>query len=702
MKRLFLGLSLAGTILPMQLSAAEVDEELWDEEIPMVLSATRLKQAQSEAPASITVIDKSMLENLGVRKLPEIFRLVPGMQVGYVNGNQAAVGYHGLTDDNSRRMQVLIDGRSIYQQALSRILWFDLPLAIENIERIEVIRGPNTASYGANSYLAIINIITRHPSDTNGMEVVFRSGQRGVNDLTASWSNVVENLEYRITVAKIEDDGFDLQRDKVTERFDSSDSNFIQFDGIYNDEAEQYRLQAGFKTGARQIDRFFGEITPYHEIEDDHSFVQFSYTNNISNHRKRKIQFYYDANKISENWQACLPRLLLTDELFDLFSMDSIYTDELVDALFTGAPPPTPSTAEIANQTSLVLGRAFTDGAIETCGYANQDLDETRFDLEWEETLKLNDSTRMVAGANLRIDRTQSESFFAQKISKNTARIFANVEWKSSQDTLFNFGANVENDEDAGTEISPRIALIHHLGETHTIRAIAALATRTPDIFEESANRKYLVRSLTPQLPGGVTQSYFYQHAKSNGGLSAEKIRSFEVGYFGHFPATGILFDIKIFHDELSDIIEGSTQLDQFEISNSGDVTFSGIEAQLDYKISNQLRWWNTYAYLDIDDTIIKIHLKSSISNSGSSALFYTPGNGWNLALAAYSNSTWYGAEFIRGDVSVSYNFNFNNSWKLNSRITWQHRFDDNYLFDASNLFTDADTFYLQFVLSQQ
>ena len=701
MNKLALGLFLATTFTSTQLDAFDTEDELWDVEIPVVLSATRLKQAQSEAPASITVIDRSMLESLGVRKLPEIFRLVPGMQVGYVNGNQAAVGYHGLTDDNSRRMQVLIDGRSIFQSALSRVLWFDQPLAIENIERIEVIRGPNTAAFGSNSYLAIINIITRHPSDSPGVELVFRSGNRGVNDITGSFSKVVKNLEYRVTIANIQDGGFDLQRDLVTERHDDADAKFIQIDGIYHRDTEQYRFQAGYKTGKREIDQFLGEITPFHDIDNQHSFLQFSYTDSISEDRQRKIQFYYDNNNIKESWMSCLPRLLFTTELFDLYSLDSSYTDALVNALFTGAPPPTPTSVEISNQTSLVLARAFTDGGIETCGSANQNLNETRVEFEWEETFRLNTETRMVAGANFRKDSVTGESFFAGNLSKYTARIFTHIEWRQSDQTIYNFGANLENDEKSGTEFSPRIAVIRHLGEQHTFRAIVALATRTPDHFEESANRRYLLRNITPALPIAGTESFFYQHSQSEGGLTAEKIRSFELGYFGHFANNGLQIDVKLFRDRLTDLIQGNTNINLFSLSNAGKITFSGLEAQLDYKISNHLRWWNSYAYMDIDDTTLQVHLKSAITHSGSTALFYTPWNDWNISIAAYANSNWYGSEFIRTDISAAYKYKLNDSWSLKTQITLQHRFDDDYLFDSRNLYEDKNAFYVQFSLAQ-
>ena len=122
-----------------------LSEEDFLGEVPVVLSATRLEQPEWEVPSAVTVIDREMIRASGVRDVADLFRLVPGMQVGYQYGHRPVVTYHGLSDQGSRRMQVLIDGRSIYSPFFGGVFWVDQPLAIEDIERIEVIRSPNSA-----------------------------------------------------------------------------------------------------------------------------------------------------------------------------------------------------------------------------------------------------------------------------------------------------------------------------------------------------------------------------------------------------------------------------------------------------------------------------------------------------------------------------------------------------------------------------
>ncbi|MDR6929375.1 TonB-dependent receptor plug domain-containing protein, partial [Pseudomonas sp. BE134] len=139
-----------------------------NEPLPQVLTATRLKQSPAAVPGSMTVIDSELIVATGARDIAELLRLVPGMMVGNITGNQAAVNYHGTNATAARRLQVLIDGRSVYRAGLATVDWSDIPVAMEDIERIEVFRGPNTVSYGANALMAVVNIITRNPADSLG------------------------------------------------------------------------------------------------------------------------------------------------------------------------------------------------------------------------------------------------------------------------------------------------------------------------------------------------------------------------------------------------------------------------------------------------------------------------------------------------------------------------------------------------------
>ena len=216
-----------------QLQAEEFIDEFTDgdlsaafsleDDIPVVLTAARLRQPRSEVPASVTVIDAQQIQAWGVRTLPEVLRYVPGMFIGHGDDqNNAAVAYHASSPSLMRRLQVLVDGRSVFRAGIASVVWDDIPVAMEDILRIEVTRGPNAAAYGANSFLGVINIITKHPGDTLGTRVRYRNGNQGVDDAFVShaWNTGLNS--YRLTFNLQASDGFDGSREST----DPGEDNF--------------------------------------------------------------------------------------------------------------------------------------------------------------------------------------------------------------------------------------------------------------------------------------------------------------------------------------------------------------------------------------------------------------------------------------------------------------------------------------------
>ncbi len=154
MKHKLYCLLIGSALISQSLYAAEdlTSDNYFLDEMPVVLSANRLRHSLSDVPAAVTVIDKAMIKASGVKKIVELFRLVPGMQVGSRREMLASASYHGMSDEYARGMQVLVDGHSIYNAAFGGVFWTDYPLLIEDIERVEVIRGPAASSYGPNAF----------------------------------------------------------------------------------------------------------------------------------------------------------------------------------------------------------------------------------------------------------------------------------------------------------------------------------------------------------------------------------------------------------------------------------------------------------------------------------------------------------------------------------------------------------------------
>ncbi len=131
-----------------------------------VTSASRRPQCLSDVAAAIFVITPEDLRHSGVTSVPEALRMVPGIEVARINSSNWAVTARGFNNRFANKLLVLIDGRNIYSPIFSGVSWEEQNLLLDNIERIEVIRGPGGSLWGVNAVNGVINIITKKARDT--------------------------------------------------------------------------------------------------------------------------------------------------------------------------------------------------------------------------------------------------------------------------------------------------------------------------------------------------------------------------------------------------------------------------------------------------------------------------------------------------------------------------------------------------------
>lgn len=133
-----------------------------------VTSVSKKEETLMEAASAIYVITQEDLRRSGATSIPEALRMVPGMQVARIDSNTWAITSRGFNSRFASKLLVLIDGRSVYQIITSGVYWDSQDMALEEIDRIEVIRGPGGTLWGANAVNGVINIITKHSKKTQG------------------------------------------------------------------------------------------------------------------------------------------------------------------------------------------------------------------------------------------------------------------------------------------------------------------------------------------------------------------------------------------------------------------------------------------------------------------------------------------------------------------------------------------------------
>src|SRR5690242_529390 len=145
-----------------------------------VTSVSKKGQPVSRTAAAIYVITQEDIQRSGMTSIPELLRMVPGMDVAQINANNWAVSLRGFNDRVASRLLVLIDGRSLYSPDFAGVFWQIQQLMLEDIERIEVIRGPATTLWGVNAVNGVVNIITKKAKDTQGGLVSAGGGAQGI------------------------------------------------------------------------------------------------------------------------------------------------------------------------------------------------------------------------------------------------------------------------------------------------------------------------------------------------------------------------------------------------------------------------------------------------------------------------------------------------------------------------------------------
>ena len=683
-----------GVVAAQDWSGAGVQDAPQTDALPQVLTTSRLRQSKAQTPGTVTILEGELLRDLGVLNLWDAFRLVPGMTVGYVGSNDPVVSYHGTVAVEQRRLQVLVDGRSYYNASLADMDWTNLPVPIDAIDRIEVTRGPNAAAYGANSFLAVINIITRSPSDTHGVELRGTQGLRGDDGFGHYYGSVGSKtgpLDWRLSVNQRRSDGFDFRyrRDASGSRTDRTRNSRDGYDTLsinYSGElalgaTDRLAVEAGYhelneKVDPSEYDGFNPITNPDITGEDWHGSI--TWHHEPSADRFFELQLYHQTRDRRQGWRASFP------------DPEAVLDD--------GAVPD-----------------GVTIPAFETD--VNEDLEETRTHIEFQQTNVFSPTTQLVFGASYREDRYESDTFFNGSGETNRSRVFANLEHQPTPWLTTNLGGMWEDDSLSGSFFSPRGAANIHFSDNQTLRFVFSRAHRLPDPFESRPDWQYRGENVTPEelrpfLEGQRRGPNLSTASPEVRPLEEETITSREISYLYQKRMTTGLFqgEIKLFRDSLDNLISGVTNLglnendeSRWDLENNVDQTQKGFELEANLEMrGSRLRL--TYGYLDTEGRytgeresdperqreLVRLEQRLNARHSGSVAWIQRFGRGISGAVSYYFTDQLRNFHFERLDARVS------RRWHLDTTMVelagvYRHYLTEDPLYRKDNNWADQN-----------
>jgi iron complex outermembrane recepter protein len=164
-----------------------------------VTSVSKRSQKVADAAAAVFVITQEDIRRSGATSIPDALRMVPGLEVAQIDENKWAIGSRGFNGRFDNKLLVLIDGRSVYTPLFSGVYWNVQDVVLEDVDRIEVIRGPGATLWGANAVDGVINIITKSAKATQGGLVSAGAGSQEATAETVRYgSKVKDNTYYRV------------------------------------------------------------------------------------------------------------------------------------------------------------------------------------------------------------------------------------------------------------------------------------------------------------------------------------------------------------------------------------------------------------------------------------------------------------------------------------------------------------------------
>lgn len=522
-------------------------EELMNIEIT---SVSKKPQKLSEAASAVFVITQEDIRRSGATSIPEVLRMVPGLHIARIDANIWAVTARGFNGRFANKLLVLMDGRSLYTPAFSGVYWDVQDTLLEDVDRIEVIRGPGATLWGANAVNGVINIMTRKAEDTQGGLLTAGTGteEQGFGGVRYG-GKLGDDAHYRVYAKYLNrDSGVDASGDDTADDWDALRAGFrmdwqVRDDNLMTLHGDVYDGETGETVLRRSLVAPFQQTrVSSNDVTGGHVLGQ--WTRILSDSSDMKLQLYYDRNE-----------------------------------------------------------RDFDPGyfVIDT------------FDVDFDHRFQLSKRQEIIWGLGYRFVSNEVGSNFDVSFSPDSREdhlfsLFVQDEITLFKDRLYlTMGSKFEHNDYTDFEMQPSVRVMWTPKERHSAWAAVSRAVRTPSWADDDIriNNQVLPPDLLfPGSPPVVTA------VLGDRGFESEEILAYELGYRVQ-PTDALSFDMAAFYNDYENLRtfepgemfpEGTPLPEHLVIplraDNKMDGKAYGIELAAELRL---LDWWRlkaAYTYL--------------------------------------------------------------------------------------------------------
>ena len=519
-----------------------------------VTSVSKRTQKVADAAAAIFVITQDDIRRSGATSIPEALRLAPGLEVARIDQNKWAIGSRGFNGRFDNKLLVLIDGRSVYTPLFSGVYWNVQDVMLEDVDRIEVIRGPGATLWGANAVDGVINVITKKAKATQSAVVTAGAGtdERAAGGVRYG-GKLGDNTYYRAYTKYFDwgpsaypsgmtaHDGWDALRGGFRADWTPAGANSLTVQG------DVYRS------------RFDETLTV--------ASLSAPYSNTFSNDGK------YSGGNILGRWNHTSERSSMSLQMY-------------------------------YDNTTITDHSLFGD---------HQNI----LDLDFQHGFHVGDSQQIVWGLGYRSIRDKNESSFTVSLQPNQVTLNQFSTFLQDEISLVDnrlqitLGSKFERNEFTGFEIEPNARLLWNLTPNQSIWTAVSRAVRTPALTEEGLRLNSAV--IPPGAPSNPTPFPAVIAVFGSHQFNSEDLLAYELGY--RVQATSNLsLDIATFYNNYSNLrtaepgaprVEGSPAptdiVIPFVAGNKMSGGTYGVELFADWKVVPKWRLAGSYSYLQMD-----------------------------------------------------------------------------------------------------
>ena len=554
-----------------------------------VSSVMKVSTDVSHVPAAIYVLSNEEIRRTGATSIPEALRVVPGLQVSKVDGNKWAVSMRGFNGQFANKLLVLVDGRSVYNPLFSGVWWDQQDMLMEDIERIDVIRGPGASLWGANALNGVINIITKSAKNTQG----------GLLSSHVGTQRYGGGARY----------GFDLGNDA-----------YLKVYGRHADYSDSKSLGANRSAGD----------------EGDLSKIGFRYDKAIDIANKLSLQgdaFSGESNGAMQTFPLLSAHL--TPATADPYSQ-SLPTSQLFSGHYIQG-----RWEQHQNTDSSTVLRMYWDRHSRKSPYLNSDYQIDSIDIDFQHNYKLNDSHMLVWGSGIRFNLNNfvDSAQITMAANNRTDRIYSLF----GQDDItlvperwhLILGSKLEHNPVTQFEVQPNARLLWTPDADNSLWGSVSRSVRTPNWVEQ--NISYGIQT---RPPGGLIPLPMLQSLTGNPKLDSETMIAFELGWRSQLTRQ-LSADLALYHYNYDDFVSLSPlALDRSHIANGyllqpighdnfGTAKVYGAEFSIDWQASEAWKLRASYSHeeeqFDLSSAApTNTYLASSESYPGHKAMLWS------------------------------------------------------------------------------